>query len=67
MSDYLLWTIRVYVFNIVHIVHNLKHFGKALAALWQSVDIADNLDGSNKSLAYNIAAKDLYKYVIFIE
>jgi hypothetical protein len=55
MSDYLLWTIWVYGFYIVHIVHNLKHFGKALVALWQSVDIADNLDGHFKSLAYNIA------------
>ena len=31
MSDYLLWTIRVYVFNIVHIVHNWETF-------WQSAD-----------------------------
>ena len=44
-----------------------KHFGKALAALWQSVDNMDNLDGSNKSLACNIAAEVLYKYVINIK
>jgi hypothetical protein len=62
MLEYLLWTSRVYVFYIVHIVHNLKHFGKALAALWQNMDNMDNLDGHFKSLAYNIAAKDLYKY-----
>jgi hypothetical protein len=62
MSDYLLWTIRVYVFNIVHIVHNLKHFGKALAALWQSVGQVDTLDRHFKSLAYNIAADTIYKY-----
>lgn len=61
MSDYVLWTIRAYVFNIVHIVHNLKHFGKALTALWQSVGQVDTLDGSNKSLAYNIAAVVLYR------
>jgi hypothetical protein len=62
MSDYLLWTIRVYGFYIVHIVHNLKHFGKALGTLWQSVGQVDNLDGHFKSLAYNIALMEIYKY-----
>jgi len=38
-----------------------KHFGKVLGALWQSVGQVDNLDGSNKSLAYNIGTADLYR------
>ena len=67
MFYYLLWTIWVYGFYIVHIVHNSKHFGKVLATLWQSVDNVDNLDGSNKSLACNIGIGDLYKYVVFIK
>ena len=62
MSDYLLWTIRVYGFYIVHIVHNLKHFGKALGTGLQNMDNMDNLDGHFKSLAYNIAADTIYKY-----
>ena len=62
MSDYLLWTIRVYGFYIVHIVHNLKHFGKALGTGLQNMDTMDNLDGHFKSLAYNIAADTIYKY-----
>ena len=62
MSDYLLWTIRVYVFYIVHIVHNLKHFGKPLGTGLQNMDNMDNLDGHFKSLAYNIAADTIYKY-----
>jgi hypothetical protein len=62
MSDYLLWTSRVYGFYIVHIAHNLKHFGKALGTGLQNMDTMDNLDGHFKSLAYNIAAKDLYKH-----
>jgi hypothetical protein len=62
MSDYLLWTIRVYVLYIVHIVHNLKHFGKALGTGLQNMDTMDNLDGHFKSLAYNIALMEIYKY-----
>ena len=67
MSDYLLWTIRVYGFYIVHNVHNLKHFGKVLETGLQSVDNMDNLDGHFKSLAYNIALMEIYKYVKYIE
>jgi hypothetical protein len=44
-----------------------KHFGKVLTALWHIVGQVDNLDGSNKSLAYNIALMEIYKYVVFIE
>ena len=60
MSDYVLWTIRVYGFYIVHNVHNLKHFGKPLGTGLQSVDNMDNLDGHFKSLAYNIPIDTQY-------
>jgi hypothetical protein len=38
-----------------------KHFGRVLGTLWQSVDNVDSLDSHFKSLAYNIAVKDLYR------
>jgi hypothetical protein len=44
-----------------------KHFGKVLGTLWQCVDNMDNLDGHFKSLAYNIALMEIYKYVINIK
>jgi hypothetical protein len=62
-----LWTLWTNGFYIVHIVHNSKHFGKVLGTLWQSVDNVDTLDSHFKSLAYNIALMEIYKYVVFIE
>jgi hypothetical protein len=44
-----------------------KHFGRVLGTLWQSVDNVDSLDSHFKSLAYNIALMEIYKYVVIIE
>jgi hypothetical protein len=67
IRDYLLWAMWTICFYLIHIVHNWKHFGKVLGAGLQNVDNMDNLDGHFKSLAYNIALKYLYKYVVYIK
>ena len=55
-----MWTIWVYGFYIVHNVHKVKVFCKALGTLLQSVDIVGNLDGHFKSLAYNMEIHNQY-------
>jgi hypothetical protein len=59
-----MWTLCLLT---VHIIHNLKHFGKPLGTGLQNMDNMDNLDGHFKSLAYNIALMEIYKYVVFIK